>query len=118
MSLGLVGRMAEPRSGKSVKTGSRLITNDRLSPLRGSITFRGVDPRLAKPRLGLNSGRCFAARLSYIRQDENYELNPRFFINASTFGSRPRKLRYPSAGSIVLPTEKMFLRRRSATFLS
>ena len=39
-------------------------------------------------------------------------------MRASTFGSRPRKLRYASAGSIVLPTEKMYLRKRSATFLS
>ena len=41
--------------------------------------------------------------------------NPRFFISASVRGSRPRKLRYASAGSTVLPTEKMYLRSRSAT---
>ena len=41
-----------------------------------------------------------------------------FFINASTFGSRPRNDRYASAGSFVLPIEKIFLRNRSATALS
>jgi len=29
--------------------------------LRGSITFRALDPRLAEPRPGLNSDRCSAA---------------------------------------------------------
>jgi hypothetical protein len=43
--------------------------------------------------------------------------NPRFFISASIFGSRPRNARYASAGSIVLPTEKTYLRSRSATAL-
>src|SRR5215813_4995506 len=46
------------------------------------------------------------------------DANPLFFISASTFGSRPRNSRYASAGSTVFPTEKMYLRRRSATFRS
>ena len=45
----------------------------RLSPLRGSnqSTHRR-NPRLAKPRLGLNSGRCFAARWRIV-----FRRNPR-----------------------------------------
>jgi len=39
----------------------RLITRDRCRP-SGAHHLRRVDPRLAKPRLGLNSDRCSAAR--------------------------------------------------------
>jgi hypothetical protein len=35
-----LARLAEPRSGD--REGPRLITDDRLSPLRGSITFRAL----------------------------------------------------------------------------
>jgi len=35
--------------------------------------LRGVDPRLAKPHLGLNSDRCYAARCSLI---ESFGIQP------------------------------------------
>ena len=38
-----------------------LITRARCRPFRGSITLDGSYPRLARPRLGLNSERCSAA---------------------------------------------------------
>jgi hypothetical protein len=47
-----------------VRLFRRILAGGSLSPLRGSMDQGGVDPRLAEPRLGLNSDRCFAALFS------------------------------------------------------
>src|SRR5947207_2405504 len=41
---------------------SGILFTQSLSPLRGSLNPTNHYPRLAKPRLGLNSDRCYAAR--------------------------------------------------------
>ena len=48
---------------RSSSPGVPPITNHRCRPF-GAQRFRGVDPRLAEPRLGLNSDRCSAALLN------------------------------------------------------
>jgi len=54
-------RLPEPRSGDRVLVNEvRLIISRAIAP-PGLDTFSWVDPRLAKPRPGLNSDRCSAA---------------------------------------------------------
>ena len=83
--------------------------------------FLGVEtqPRLA---FGLVRPMTLKARIRQDRPNIAIERNkteiPAFSSTPPTSGSRPRKLRYASAGSTVLPTEKTYLTSRAATFLS
>jgi len=56
-------KSSDPKQLTIVYTKS--LTLPSMSPLRGSIILGGVDPRLAKPRPGLNSDHCSAARWSH-----------------------------------------------------
>lgn|GEM_PF-3954029 len=88
---------------------------------RGALTLGYFISRFQREKR-VRAARSVRAGMPALRRQDvgapSYDGNPRFFISASTFGSRPRKARYASAGSTVLPIEKIFLRKRSATFLS